>query len=149
MTTLKNSRFFDIFTLKISQYLQYLLTIRFFEELNNISQIHLNILPKLWLVFGFHQQKKKEKSVFSDIFMTTTLKVNMINRQITPFFPLESLNEWNLLWIKNLFRSAFYKYFEESFAGECQTYQLLHHVIICIILLHHVIICTKPCLERT
>ena len=41
---------------------------------------------KLWLISRWHQQKYKKWAVF-DILMTITWGVNMIIRQMTPFFP--------------------------------------------------------------
>ena len=57
-------------------------------ELNRIYQIfqmHLNILSKLWLICCWHQQKIQKWATF-DIFITITREVNMITRQMTPFF---------------------------------------------------------------
>ena len=34
-----------------------LLTIPFLKKLNKMFQVHLNILPKLWLIFCCYQQK--------------------------------------------------------------------------------------------
>ena len=55
------------------------------KKLNKIFQVYFNIFPILWLIFHCHQQKIQKKSIF-DILMTITLAVNMITRQMTPFF---------------------------------------------------------------
>ena len=36
----------------------------FLKERSNIFQVHLNILPKLWLIFCCHQQKLQKKLPF-------------------------------------------------------------------------------------
>ena len=61
------------------------------------NQMHLNILPKLWLSFCCHQQKTQKANHFWH-FMTKTLGVNMITKQNDPFFLICSLNtiRWHL-----------------------------------------------------
>ena len=56
----------------------------FLKELNEIFQMCLSILPKLWLVF-------------LDILMIITPGVNILTRQTTPIFPIFSLNSICLL----------------------------------------------------
>ena len=57
----------------------------FMKELNKIFQRHSNVLPTLWLIFCCHQQKIQKMSLF-DILVTITPGVNMITRQLIPFF---------------------------------------------------------------
>ena len=59
-------------------------TYHFLKELRNIFQVHLNILSKLGLSFCY-QQKIQQMSHFWSL-MTINLGVNIITKQITPFF---------------------------------------------------------------
>ena len=52
--------------------------------------MHLSTLYKLWQMFLCHLQKTKKKSAIFDITITVTLGVDMITRQMTPFFNLLS-----------------------------------------------------------
>ena len=59
---------FYISTVDISR-LQNLLNISFSERtlsdaLSEIFQVHLNVLPKLWLIFCFHQQNIQKMNHF-------------------------------------------------------------------------------------
>ena len=58
--------FFYIFTLKYltNTNSKSLLTTPFLAELKNFFHVHLNILPILWRVFCFHQQKTQNISNF-------------------------------------------------------------------------------------
>ena len=96
ISSLKNTRFwifcwlssfYDIYTLNISrtETPKPINHIIFMKELNKIFQRHSNVLPTLWLIFCCHQQKVQKMSLF-DILVTITPGVNMITRQLIPFF---------------------------------------------------------------
>ena len=62
------------------------------QELVKIFHMYLNIVPKLWQIVFSYQQKILKNSHF-DILKTIPLAVNMITRQMTPFF---SSTLWDL-----------------------------------------------------
>ena len=48
--------------------------------------MHLNVLPKMWLIFCCRQQKGQENKTHFEILMTITPGVSMITRKIILFF---------------------------------------------------------------
>ena len=95
MSTLENARlwyFFAESVVFLYFYPQYLTNrnskayqpYHFLKELSKIFQVHLNILPKLWLIFCCCRKQKK-LAIF-DILVTITLGVNMDTRPMSPFF---------------------------------------------------------------
>ena len=56
------------------------------KEVNKMFQMSLNVLSKLLLILCCHQQKIQKLTQFSHFNDHETLEVNMITRQMTPFF---------------------------------------------------------------
>ena len=74
----------DILVMVAQNPLMEFLKEHFLKELSKIFQMHLNILPKVWLILCCHSTKYKTWATI-DILMTITPEVNMIIREMTPF----------------------------------------------------------------
>ena len=88
------------------------------EELNRIFQVHLNILPKLWLTFCCYRQICEKWAIFC-ILKAITLGVNEITDPIFLIYSLDSIRCCILF--------LYFKTFKIQFHGVPP----LHYVLVC------------------